>query len=296
MRRVLALVAAIVSTTALAACVGAADDSRQDATAQLPQGVSVDVYQTRTDLAARKLEIAVANASDADLTITGAQFVSSQFAAPALWAARPAGSVVRAGFGIDLPVSLPEPACDDPAPEAIVRIEFTTADGRVGLAELPAVDRYDRLPAMRAQECLAVSIAAVAGLQIDGPIRVAEVGDALVGFVPVTIAPTGAGGSFTIDLVEDTVLLALADEGAATVQSLPLGLRIDAADAPGSFEIPVLPGRCDPHAIAEDKQGTIFLLDVTAPDGTNGRIGIPASAGARASIYDYVARACGLPR
>jgi len=312
MRRVLPALAALVAAT-LAACAalpgeaarpsgtsaaGSAHDATQDAGVRLPDGVTVDVYQTRTDLPARKIEIAVTNASEEDITIVAAEFVSTQFALAAVWDARPEGTRVRAGTSVDLPVRLAEPACDDPHPRGLVRIAFSRADGRSGHAELPAVDRYDRLPDMRTQECFAASIGAVATLTIGEPVRVADVGGVSVGYVRVAIAPSGASGTtgtFTIDALEDTVLLGLADGQGAAVEELPLDLRVSSEDPPGAFEIPIVPGRCDPHAIAEDKQGTIFILQVTAPDGTSDRVRIAATPTARASIYAYFAAACGLP-
>ncbi|HWL01814.1 MAG TPA: hypothetical protein VNQ52_05500 [Microbacteriaceae bacterium] len=297
MRRILhrvPLLAVALSATLLASCASA-PDTGENASVGLPAGVTVDVYQTRTDLPARKLEIAITNASDEDLTVTGAEFASPQFVAPAVWTPRPGGTVIRAGAGVDLPVQLAEPACDEPAPAGLVRIRFTTADGRTGSAELPAVDRYDRLPGMRTEECFAIAVGDVASLTIDEPVRVESAGGALVGLVPVTVSPTGAKATFTIDAIEDTVLLGLSDGRGGALESLPLALEISGSAPPSSFEIPIVPGRCDPHAIAEDKQGTIFILQVTAPDGTTGRMRIAAAPSARASIYEFFAAACGLP-
>ncbi|MBO9578048.1 MAG: hypothetical protein J7480_04680 [Microbacteriaceae bacterium] len=290
-----ALAAAVAGTLGLAGCTGAGGENAPGAPAALPDGVTVDVYQTRTDLPARRLEIAVANAGTEALTVTSAELVSAQFAGPAVWHARPGGTVVHAGFAVDLPVELPGPACDDPAPAAAVRLGFTTADGATGTAELPAVDRYDRLPDMRAEECFGVAVAKVAAMTIDGPVRVGEVDGAPTAFVAVAIEPTGAEDAFTIDALEDTVLLALRSPDGAAAESLPLGLRVAGTDAPSVLEIPIAPARCDAHAVAEDKQGTIFLLEATAPDGAAGLVRIAAAPEARASIYAFYAQACGLP-
>lgn len=144
--------AALLSAALLTSCAVPSDN----ASAVLPTGVTVDVYQTRTDLPSRKLEIAMTNASDERLTITAAEFDSPQFTRAAVWTARPDGIVVHRGAAVDLPVQLNEPACEDPDPIGVVRISFTTTDGKTGRIELPALDRYDRLPDMRAEECFAV--------------------------------------------------------------------------------------------------------------------------------------------
>lgn len=133
-------------------------------------------------------------------------------------------------------------------------------------------------------------------LTIDAPVRVVDADGTLIAFVPVSIDPTGANASFTIDALEDTVLLTLSDGNGGADESLPLGRTVSGLEPPSSFEIPIVPGRCDPHAIAEDKQGTIFILQLTAPDGSTGRMRVAATPTARASIYEFFAAACGLPR
>jgi len=290
--RVLA-VALLAATGVLAVGCTSSGAARSGA---LPAGVTVDVYQTRTDPAARRLQISVANASAHDLTITAAELDSPQFAAPAIWTARPGGALVRAGTAIDLPASLAAPACEDPAPVATVRITYQAADGRGGSAEVPAVDRFDRLPAMRAEECFAAAIADVAVLRIDAPVRISGRDGTLRADLSIAFSPTGAAGSIRIEAVEDTVLLALAAPDGTATDRRPIGLEISGADAPGSFEIPILPARCDPHAVAEDKQGTIFIVRARAADGTAGSVRIAASDATRSSIYAYIAEACGFPQ
>lgn len=299
MRRTLAAAALALAACSLVACASGPEASESVETpeatrnAVLPTGVTVDVYQTRTDLPARKLEIAIMNAGADDLTITSAAFVSPQFSAPAVWSARPGGTIVHGGFGVDLPVQLPTPACGEPNPVGVVRLAFTTAAGESGDVELPAVDRYDRLPAMRADECFAAAIASVAGLSIRTPPRVELRSGVPVAMIDVTAVPTGADGVIGIDAVRATVLLGIADAGGAATTGATLDVAIAGSDPPTAFSVPIVPGRCDPHAVAEDKQGTIFLFDATAPDGTRRELRIPAASEVRAAIYAYVAEACG---
>ena len=267
--------------------------STTDQNAALPDGVTVDVYQTRTDAPARKLEIAITNAGDEDLTIESAEFVSSQFAEPAVWSAREGGTIVRGGFGVDLPVQLPAPACDDEHPLGTVRLRFTTESGQTGSSELPAVDRYDRLPAMRAEECFAASIDAVAGLSIKTLPRIEQRGGIAVALIDVSAEPTGNPGEIRIEGVHATVLLGIADADGGAVTEAPLDVMIAGTDPPTAFSVPIIPGRCDPHAVAEDKQGTIFIFDALAPDGTSSELRIAATSEVRAAIYEYIATTCG---
>ena len=53
--------------------------------------------------------------------------------------------------------------------------------------------------------------------------------------------------------------------------ALPLGIDIGAAArATRTIPLPLLPARCDPHAVQEDKRGTVFAVDVTV-DGEPGQ-------------------------
>jgi hypothetical protein len=53
-----------------------------------------------------------------------------------------------------------------------------------------------------------------------------------------------------------------------------------------------VPLRCDPHAVQEDKRGTIFTLEVEL-DGVPGEIELAASEDMRGSILTWVSNWCG---
>jgi hypothetical protein len=59
----------------------------------------------------------------------------------------------------------------------------------------------------------------------------------------------------------------------------------------------VAPARCDPHAIAEDKQGTRFPVTVRLDGGIGAAatVIVAVDDGTRAALYDAIRRACGLP-
>jgi hypothetical protein len=54
------------------------------------------------------------------------------------------------------------------------------------------------------------------------------------------------------------------------------------------------PNRCDAHALADDKQGTYFPVDVVLPDGRSGRYRLGVDPQTRAQLYRFYARECGL--
>ncbi len=55
------------------------------------------------------------------------------------------------------------------------------------------------------------------------------------------------------------------------------------------------PGRCDAHAVAEDKIGTILPFEIETSDGRQGQLGLAANDTLRAELYDYYSARCGLP-
>ena len=56
--------------------------------------------------------------------------------------------------------------------------------------------------------------------------------------------------------------------------------------------LPLVPLRCDPHAVQEDKRGTIFTLAVEL-DGDPGEIELAAPEDLRGRILTWVGAWCG---
>ena len=56
--------------------------------------------------------------------------------------------------------------------------------------------------------------------------------------------------------------------------------------------LPLVPLRCDPHVVQEDKRGTIFTIEVEI-DGSKGAIELPAPEDLRGQILTWVAPWCG---
>jgi hypothetical protein len=260
--------------------------------AALPAGVSVAIYQGRTDVASRRIEISVTNDGDGPLEVTAVRLTAPQFAEAGIWPKD--GTTVRPGTTTDLPVPLPPADCSGNGPAAVT-LGFRDADGREREATVAPEDRFDRLPALRAEDCLAVAVAAVATLTLSAPIRVAEVGGVRTATLDLVVEPAGGGRSFTLDSVTGTTLLAPADPGTgARREQIDIARRIDSAAKKTTLPLAFVPNRCDAHAIAEDKRGTILPLHVTTDDGTTGIVPVAADPDTRSALYAFVAESCGL--
>jgi hypothetical protein len=260
--------------------------------AALPAGITVAIYQGRTDVASRRIEVSVTNDGAAQLEVTAVRLTAPQFAEAAIWPKD--GTTVRPGTSTDLRVPLPPADCSGDGPAAVT-LGFRDADGREREATVVPEDRFDRLPALRAEDCLAVAVAAVASLTLRAPIRVAEVGGVRTATLDLVVEPTGGAGSFTIDTVTGTTLLAAADPGTgARREQLGIARRVDAEATKTTVPLAFVPNRCDAHAIAEDKRGTILPLHVTTDDGTTGIVPVAADPDIRSALYAFVTEACGL--
>ena len=76
-----------------------------------------------------------------------------------------------------------------------------------------------------------------------------------------------------------------------------MGFPIDVTIAPGDTQattvhLPLVPLRCDPHAVQEDKRGTVFTFDVEI-EGEPGTVEIASSEELRGRILTWVADWCG---
>jgi len=276
----------VVAVLALSGCTPAAPVT------ELPDGVWVDVYQTRTDTGNRFLEIAVHNESGADVRITAARFDSDQFVSPAIWAKD--GTTVHAGATVDLPVALTEPDCATVAPTASVILDFTLTDGTEGSATVEPVDRLDRLPGIRLEDCLAEAVAATADITL-GPLELDGTGTAVTATLPITLTPTGADSTITLFALGSTTLFQFREPASGQiVDSLALATTVSGGDAPSTLIVQPVTNRCDAHAIAEDKRGTFLPFTVSTEQG-DGDVYLAASDELRNQLYRFYAESCGLP-
>lgn len=278
---------ALVSTAVLCCAVLA---GCAPAPAAVPEGVSVSVFQSRFDRGLHQLEIKVSNDTDAAITVTSATLESTRFADPAVWD-RP--QRVPAGAARDLRVQLGEPDCTDTAPVDQVVLGFELDDGTAGTARLSIADAAP-IDSINDEDCLGVAVAAIATIAAADTVDWTP-GAGQPAILDIDVIPTGADGTLTIVESKATVLLGLVDETGSAVYEHPENLVVDAGSGPQKVRLRLVPARCDPHAVAEDKRGTFFPLEVSTSDGRSGQLYAPVSDAVRASLYDFFGDYCGLP-
>jgi len=283
MRRPLSLTLALVALGTLSGCAAPAPE--------LPATITASVFQNRFDYSLRVLEIKVHNGTDAPITVTRAAFESTRFAEPAVWD-RP--QEVPAGAARDLKVQLPDPVCDGADPVDSVTLEVALADGTTGTLTVTPSDEQGRVDTINEEDCLGVSVAAVATITPPAALEWTPGAHAPVP-LDLAITPTGGDGTVTVHAAKGTVLLGLTDETGAAITVLPVERVVDASAPASSIRLLLVPNRCDPHAVEEDKRGTFFPLDVETGDGRSGTVYIAVSDEVRRSLYEFYADYCGLP-
>lgn len=253
--------------------------------------VTAEVYRSRIDPSRGGIQLSVRNDAAVPLTIVGARLESPALQQPIV---RERTTVIGPGLTRDLALTLTAAACpaDEPEPpQAVLVVQLI--DGSTAEVAVPTVDRIGQWAEWVAAECLAAAVAERVQLTVrHDPAR--DDGS-LIGLV-LDIAPrSGArGAEVALVSVSDTVLFGLvrADDG-VRVTSAPLPPGAAGRSAAVSIPLLLTPARCDAHAIADDKQGTLFRVAVQV-DGQPGVVTVVADDATRAALYDAYTRACGL--
>ena len=254
--------------------------------------IAVAIYQTRPDQAERRLEISVTNTSNERMTISRAEFTSTQFAETVAW--QKDSTRVLPNVTVDLPVLLAAADCGTDPIVTTVTIDYAVGDGPVQTVALTPDDKYHRMTQLRVEDCIGQSLAGHVVLELSTLPRTVTSHGRTVAELDLTVTPTGADGNATVSAILSTVLFAVTDPATgATPASVPLDIEVDATSRPFTVTLEVIPSRCDPHAVAEDKRGTIFPFAVSLSDGTAGTAFVAATPEVKAALLDFVGEACG---
>ncbi len=225
--------------------------------------LTVSLYQTRSDTPADKLEIQVRNGGPEPVTVGRAQLDSGRLYGPAVWD-EPVDIPPRSA--VDLKVDLPPPICDGTGTENVT----LAVDGTDLVLDAP--DTLGQVAAYTEQACFEqdvdkVAVIGVRAVTDDGIRVVTTPGPAMIGDI------------------DTTILFAPRDPGA---------LAASPGDPTRTPEVRLRPNRCEAHALAEDKQGTVFDVTVTLPDGRTGTYALGVGPRMRARLHALYARQCGL--
>ncbi len=279
-----AMVAAVL---VLSGCAGPPAAS-PDPAPTLPEGVTVELAQLRADVAPRQAQVRVVNGSDTAITVSRVRVEDPRFDGPATRVIADRTSTIAAGGVVDIRVQLPAVDCtapDDGEAEVVLEIVGESSSAEVTAS---APDALGFLAPLHARECLQDRMADAATVAFTG-FRPSAPGEPAA--LELTVTPSG-GGEATIVGLERTNLLEFA--GSSAQEELHrLDLDVSATDAePVVVQIPLVPFRCDPHAVLEDKRGTIFDVRVEH-EGESGEFTLFVGDEMRGRILTWVGDWCG---
>ncbi|TLM87779.1 hypothetical protein FDW84_02650 [Pseudarthrobacter sp. NamE5] len=255
----------------------------------------MEVNQSRDQYGKQAIQLQFTNVSGSDLTVEAAQLLSPMFADEIRW--DPAGTalVLPPGQPKSVPVQLPAAECTgdavppDPPGRQATASALVTRPGQPTRQEIAVVaaDPFRVLVRNNTELCFAAAVAAVADLALGTALESGSEGRTAV--VRLTVSPKSPAGpaqSLTIGHVNGTTLLAEPPEHPWT-----RNITVSQGDPPSEWRLHIRPARCDPHAVAEDKVGTLLPLQVIV-NGREGQLKIAAGDVLRGQLYDFVTKAC----
>lgn len=255
--------------------------------AALPAGVHVELRQSRSDVAVGQAAVRVVNESDAELRIGAVSVSDPRFDEPAERIVDRT-STLAPGVAIAVRVQLSQVRCDAPADAtAAVKLHYEI-DGVAAVAEVPIVDVVPFVAALHTRECVRQRSLQTAAIDLDGFTPAPAARPAALS---LSIVPRGQGERLRVVGISETNLLTFAGADDRGVYRLDIEVP-EARAEPVTMTLPLLPARCDPHAVLEDKRGTVFRLHVET-GGAAGTFDLAASEGLRGRLLDWVAQWCG---
>ncbi|MEO3941035.1 hypothetical protein V3C41_08155 [Paenarthrobacter nicotinovorans] len=252
--------------------------------------ITVEVNQSRDQYGKQAILLQLTNTTDLPLTVTGAQLRSTLFNGDISWEPSAGSLELPPHQPKSLPAALPAATCEaseSTSAELKAQVTYSAPDKASVEEDTSASDPFGVLSRNAGELCLASEAAAVAGIVLDPELEVAADGRTAVVRLVITPAPTTAGKGaerITIESIDETTLLAQSPEA-------PWPVNVTVGGAPQEIPLTIRPARCDPHAVAEDKVGTLLPLRVTVGD-RQGVLKIPAPNDLRGRIYDFVTAAC----
>ncbi|KQR08437.1 hypothetical protein ASF78_19390 [Cellulomonas sp. Leaf334] len=250
-------------------------------------GISVELRQGRSTWADRVVQVRVTNAGPGDVSVTGVRLATPDVEGVA---STDKGRILRAGVDRDFSVALGDPLCDEPGSgPATAEVDLTDDAGRRSTVVAEPTDPQGHLARIHGEDCAAVAVAEGATLTLADTITTSDVDGTLAAQVRLEAEPVPGGPRVEVTQVDRTVLFA--PPGGAV--SWPVAL--DTEDGAGAVSLPAVAGRCDLHAVADDKRGTFFGVHARVDGVAQPVFYLPSSEALRSALFSFIRTACGVP-
>lgn len=248
--------------------------------------LEVEIRQHRSDWAARVVQVRVHNTWGDDVVVGGVALTAPEFdgvAADPGWDRR-----VPPGRTRDASVPLGSPRCAAESAPATVHLEVTDPSGRTGAVTVTAADPQGHLTRIRGEDCARLEVERGVRLRLEQDLRTEVRDGELVATVQLRVTPVPGGPDVTVERVDGTVLLSPVDGTAWPAE--PLGAPVRRA---GTLRLDLVPSRCDPHAVAEDKRGTFFGVHAVVDGRAQPVFHLDAGDELRGRLRAFVGEHCG---
>lgn len=278
--------AVVLALPLLAGCNS--PDSEPQPTTGNAGPITVEINQSRDQYGKQAIQIQLTNTTDSPLTVTGALLHSTLFEGDITWEPTEGSLELPPRQPKSLPAALPTAACGtsstDSSREAEARISYSEPGKELAEEYASASDPFGVLTRNASELCTATEATAVATIVLDPELEVAADGRTAVVRLVITPRTGGAAQSLTIESIDGTTLL-------AESPTAPWPRNVAVGMVKQELPLTIRPARCDPHAVAEDKVGTLLPLRITVGE-RQGVLKIAASNELRGKIYDFVTSAC----
>lgn len=273
--------------------------------------ISAQINQFRDNYARQIIEIQLTNNTPEPVTVLNASLHTGLFSAAITWNPDAGGIELPPRQTKSLPAQLPEATCTgagdpmgDPTnvPSDKPTLRITTQPAVPGQATLEPADPHGVLTRNNTERCVSKAAEAIAEFRPVPELDAAEKGGTAVvriRILPKPLPREGSGstqgggepprepGVLTIEKIDGTPLIA--EEPS---QPWPRDVEVLEGGPDSELRLVIRPARCDPHAVAEDKVGTLFPLRITVA-GQKGVFKVDAGAELRGRIHDFVTSTCG---
>jgi hypothetical protein len=270
----------LIATTLLAACAPAGPPLGPDCRAPL----EVSVTQGRADEVAGVLVVEVENALAEEIVITSIALTSTIFTQPLT--KQNTRIKIPSGSTVSIRMALLALDCENAQRNGQAQIGFRVGE-REYVDSFTVRDPANYFSRIQSTGCFAQKVASVATFTMQPNLQTLDVNGRQVAQIAIDVRYM----SNDIELLNlrGTTLLAHVD--ARTLRRNEF--RTLAEPRPDRIVISAIPNRCDLHAIAEDKRGTIFPLEVfLSEEQQKGIVLIRAPEQLRDDLYAYVLRTC----
>lgn len=284
-RPVLVGPAVALACVVLVACGGSGGRDDPVETTALPAGIAMHIDQSRVERKGREVFLRVQNDTTASITVSAFHLTSPRLA-DVDWSG---DEEIGPTYETDLEFDLPRGRCGTSI-DAKVVLTYRVGNGGLRRSIASADDPYGNAALFADRDCAQLTLAKAATLTVGDPSVSGAGHDSVLSF-PVTLTPTDTATDVRFGGFGSTVLFRQTERSATG-----LDLAIPPGGPPVHLTMSVVPARCDPHALAEDKVGTLFGVTVLAPGlGPDSTYFLPLTKAQRSALFAFFSSHCGLP-